>query len=328
MRQRLQLTVLFVAMLVLSACSTPSTPSSEADQLRNIVVGMPFIPNIQFAHFYVAASEGYFAEEGLDVTFDYNFENDVVQRIATNNQITFALASADSILLARSKGLPVKAVMATTQAFPIAFISKESRGITSTDDLRGKTIGIPGRFGASYIGLQALLKAGQLSENDVTIQEVGFAQVAALTEDKVDVVSGYINNEPIQLTKAGINVNILAVSELYPIASDHLIVSEKTLAEDRELVVKFSRALRKGMNHVSENPAPSFQAALQAIPEANKGDPVIGLAILNATITLWQAADIGVIQTANWQKTYELLLDMGLISSDVSLEAAYDTSFR
>lgn len=325
MRQRLHLSLVFVVLFVLSACGTPA---SDSGSLRKIVVGMPYIPNIQFAHFYVAAAEGFFAAEGLDVTFDYNFENDVVQRIATNNQITFALASADSILLARSKGLPVKAVMATTQAFPIAFISKQTTGITTTDDLRGKTIGIPGRFGASYIGLQALLKAGQLTENDVTIQEVGFAQVAALSDDKVDVVSGYINNEPIQLAKAGIDVNVLAVSELYPIASDHLIVSEKTLTDDRKLVAQFTRALIKGMNRVSEQPEDAYQTALQSIPEANHGDPAIGLAILDATVTLWQAADVGVIQVANWQKTYDLLIDMGLITSDVQIDAAYDISFR
>ncbi len=325
MRQRLRVTMLLVFVLLLSACGAPASNTGE---LRQIVVGMPYIPNIQFAHFYVAELEGYFAEEGLDVTFDYNFENDVVQRIATNNQIAFALASADSILLARSKGLPVKAVMATTQAFPIGFISKTATGIATAQDLRGKTIGIPGRFGASYIGLQAVLRASDMTEADVTIQEVGFAQVAALSEDKVDVVSGYINNEPIQLAKAGIDVNVLAVSELYPLASDHLIVSEKTLTEDRELVVKFTRALLKGMNRVSEQPDASYQTALQAIPEANRVDPAIGKAVLEATIALWQAADIGVIQVANWQNTHDLLVSMGLITADVQVEAAYDTSIR
>lgn len=325
MRQRLRFALMLAVVLMLNACATPSSNTSE---LRSIVVGMPYIPNIQFAHFYVADAEGYFAEEGLDVTFDYNFENDVVQRIATNNQITFALASADSILLARSKGLPVKAVMATTQAFPIGFISKSATGITDVQDLRGKTIGIPGRFGASYIGLQAIMRASNLTENDVTIQEIGFAQVAALTDDKVDVVSGYINNEPIQLANAGVAVNVLRVNELYPLASDHLIVSEKTLSEDRELVMKFSRALLKGMNVVSENPNKAYQTALQAIPEANQVDPRIGMDVLEATIALWQAADVGVIQVNNWQNTHALLVQMELIPADLAVDAAYDTTIR
>lgn len=325
MRQRHRVTMLLVFVLLLSACGAPASSSSE---LRQIIVGMPYIPNIQFAHFYVADLEGYFAEEGLDVTFDYNFENDVVQRIATNNQITFALASADSILLARSKGLPIKAVMATTQAFPIGLISKTATGVSSAQDLRNKTIGIPGRFGASYIGLQAILRASGLTEADITIQEVGFAQVAALSDDKVDVVTGYINNEPIQLANSGIAVNVIEVNSLYPLASDHLIVSEQTLTEDRDLVLKFTRALRKGMNRVSEEPDAAYQTALQAIPEANQVDPRIGIAVLKATIALWQAADVGVIQVANWQNTHDLLVSMGLITTDVQVDAAYDTTVR
>ena len=105
-----------IALLMLVACA--GQPAATAR--RAIIVGMPYIPNVQFAHFYLAAEKGFFKDEGLDVTFDYNFENDVVQRIATKNKIEFALASADSILLARAQGLPVKAVMSTSQEFPVA----------------------------------------------------------------------------------------------------------------------------------------------------------------------------------------------------------------
>lgn len=324
MRVRLHVVLVMMCLFVLSSCATAVQPTSE---LRSIVVGMPFIPNVQFAHFYIADQEGYFADEGLSVTFDYNFENDVVQRIATNNQITFALASADSILLARSKGLPVKAVMATTQSFPIGFISKSGIGITSIDDLRGKSIGIPGRFGASYIGLQAILRAGNLTEDDVRIQEIGFTQVVALREDNVDVVSGYVNNEPIQLRNAGVDVNVLAVSELYPLASDHLIVSEQTLSTDRALVEKFTRALLRGMNRVNQDPDVAFNVAVTAIPEAKRVDPNLGVAILKETVRLWQPENLGVIQVSNWQNTYTLLQQMNLISAELPLQDAFDTSF-
>ncbi|MBM4413231.1 MAG: ABC transporter substrate-binding protein [Chloroflexi bacterium] len=324
MRVRLHIVLVMICLFVLSGCATAVQPTSE---LRPIVVGMPFIPNVQFAHFYVADQEGYFADEGLSVTFDYNFENDVVQRIATNNQITFALASADSILLARSKGLPVKAVMATTQSFPIGFISKSNTGITSLDDLRGKSIGIPGRFGASYIGLQAILRAGNLTEDDVRIQEIGFTQVVALREDNVDVVSGYVNNEPIQLRNAGVDVNVLAVSELYPLASDHLIVSEQTLSTDRALVEKFTRAMLRGMNRVNQDPDAAFKVAVTAIPEAKRVDPNLGVAILKETVRLWQPENLGVIQVSNWQNTYTLLQQMNLINAELPLQDAFDTSF-
>jgi NitT/TauT family transport system substrate-binding protein len=314
-----------IAGLVIVACGNATPTSTPTD----IVVGMPYIPNVQFAHFYVAAQKGYFAEAGLNVTFDYNFENDVVQRIATANQIQFALASADSILLARAQGMPVRAVMATSQEFPVAFISKQATPLQSPADLVGASVGIPGRFGASYIGLQALLYAGGLTEADVDIQEVGFAQVAALREDRVAVVSGYANNEPIQLAAQGVPVNVLRVADVYPMASDHLIVNESLIADHPERVAAFVTALQKGMNDVIADPKAAHDIALTYIPEAKQGDTAITVQVLEATTAMWQANTdvVGRIQPAAWQKSAELLQNIGVLTPPVDLSAAYDLTF-
>lgn len=316
--------VLLLAM-VMCACGsvTPATPTIK------IVVGMPYIPNVQFAHFYVAQQQGYFAAAGLDVTFDYNFENDVVQRVATNNGIQFALASADSILLARAQGIPVRAVMATSQEYPIAFISKQSAPLTSPADLVGKTIGIPGRFGASYIGLQALLRAGSLTESDVTIQEIGFNQVPVLLSDKVQVISGYANNEPLQLAAAGTPVSVLRVADVAPIASDHLIVSEQYLRDNRDIVGKFTAALQQGMAQVAKDPEAAYATSLTFIPEAKPADKTVTIAILKATVAMWQAntTALGLIHPQQWEQTHALLRGIELLKNDVSLADAYDTSF-
>jgi len=314
-----------IAGLVIVACGNATPTATPTD----IVVGMPYIPNVQFAHFYVAAQKGYFAEAGLNVTFDYNFENDVVQRIATENQIQFALASADSILLARAQGMPVRAVMATSQEFPVAFISKADTPLQSPADLVGTSVGIPGRFGASYIGLQALLYAGGLQESDVDIQEVGFAQVAALREDRVAVVSGYANNEPIQLAAQGVPVNVLRVADVYPMASDHLIVNESLIADHPERVAAFVTALQKGMNDVIADPKAAHDIALTYIPEAKQGDTAVTLQILEATVAMWQANTdvVGRIHPDAWQKSAELLQSIGALTQPADLATAYDLSF-
>ena len=314
-----------ISLFMLVACA--SQPATTAR--RAIIVGMPYIPNIHFAHFYVAAEKGFFAEEGLDVTFDYNFENDVVQRIATKNKIEFALASADSVLLARAQGLPVKAVMSTSQAFPVAFMSKSTLPLASPADLKGKVIGIPGRFGASYIGLQALLYAGGLTESDVTIQEIGFNQVPALLSDKVQIISGYANNEPIQLAAQGTAVNVLRVSNFYPMASDQLIVNESLITAEKDVVTKFTRALQKGMQAVSDDPAAAYTTSLKYIPEAKTADQAVTTEILKATVAMWQGNTntFGLIQPAQWAKTHELLRSVLLLKQDVDVTTAYDVSF-
>ncbi len=314
-----------IALLMLVACA--GQPAATAR--RAIIVGMPYIPNVQFAHFYLAAEKGFFKDEGLDVTFDYNFENDVVQRIATKNKIEFALASADSILLARAQGLPVKAVMSTSQEFPVAFMSKSTLTLATPADLKGKVIGIPGRFGASYIGLQALLHAGGLTEADVTIQEIGFNQVPALLSDKVQIISGYANNEPIQLAAQGTAVNVLRVADFYPMASDQLIVNESLISGEKDVITKFTRALQKGMQAVSDDPAAAYTISLKYIPEAKPADQAVTTDVLKATVAMWKAntTTLGLIQPAQWAKTHELLRSVGALKQDLDVTTAYDASF-
>ena len=233
------------------------------------------------------------------------------------------------MLLARAQGLPVKAVMSTSQAFPVAFMSKSTLPLASPADLKGKVIGIPGRFGASYIGLQALLYAGGLTESDVTIQEIGFNQVPALLSDKVQIISGYANNEPIQLAAQGTAVNVLRVSNFYPMASDQLIVNESLITAEKDVVTKFTRALQKGMQAVSDDPAAAYTTSLKYIPEAKTADQAVTTEILKATVAMWQGNTntFGLIQPAQWAKTHELLRSVLLLKQDVDVTTAYDVSF-
>lgn len=320
--RRILLAVLVLGVLV----SCGAAPAATTKELRKVTVGMPYIPNIQFAAFYVAKEQGYFQAAGLDVTFDYNYENDVVQRVATGSGVDFALASADTILLARAQGVPVKAVMATSQQFPVGFISKKDVPLATAADLKGKVIGIPGRFGASYFGLNALLKSAGLTENDIVLLEIGFAQTPALMEDKVQVISGYVNNEPIQLQQSGVDINVLPVATNVDVASDHLIVSEKTLSGDKALVTAFVGALQHGMQTAIDDPKLGLSASMAQIPEAQRGDQAVAAAVLAATTPMWQRSGsaLGVMQPDAWQRSAEVLVSMGTLKADADVASAYD----
>jgi NitT/TauT family transport system substrate-binding protein len=341
---RLSIILVLLTALIAAGCgATPTAAPTPAaaeptapTTLRPVVMGFPYIPNIQFAHFYLADAKGYYEAEGLDVTFDYNYETDVVQRVAQGT-LQFALASGDSVLLARSQGLPIMTVMTNSQRFPTVLFSKTEANIKTPKDLTrdGVTVGIPGRFGASWIGLLALLYAENIPREAVNVQEIGFTQVAAISEGKVTVATGYGNNEPIQLERQGIPVNVIRIADYFPLASDGLITNEQLVAGDPDVVRKFVRATLRGMADVIADPDAAFVTALDYIPELKSADQAtqdLQRAVLQATLDYWQSdktktEGLGFCDETNWRETYAFLRESGLLATDVDATKAFTNQF-
>src|SRR3972149_3402360 len=203
--KRLHLALL---LLTLTACagSAPvpptATPVIAQASLTHVKLAMGYIPDIQFAPFYVAAEKGYFAQQGIEIEFVTMFEKDSVPLLGTN-EMQFANVSAEQIIQARAQGLPGKYVMKWWEKYPVAVVSKEAKGIKTPADLKGRKVGLPGLYGASYVGLRALLNSQSIQESDVQLESIGFTQAEALTADQVEAAVVYANNEPVKLKAAG-----------------------------------------------------------------------------------------------------------------------------
>ena len=102
--KKVVLLMLGLAVSLMGCISISST--NEAGEIRRIKLPMGYIPNIQYAPFYVAVEKGYFAEEGIEIEFDYSFETDGVALVGAG-ELPFAVASGEQVLLARSQELPL-----------------------------------------------------------------------------------------------------------------------------------------------------------------------------------------------------------------------------
>lgn len=324
--------MLLVSLLLLVACAgggaPTESPAASGNGLTPVTAAFSYIPNVQFAPFYVADSKGYYAEAGLEVAFDYNFETDVMPRVAQGN-VDFAHGSGLSVLLARQQNLPVAMVMTHYQQFPVVFFSKAANNIETVEDMHGKSMGIPGRYGANYYALQALLYASGMTEADLDIQEIGFTQIEAILADNVEIATGYAMNEPVQLRQLGEEINVIRVADIYPVAGDGIITNETMIETQPELVRAFVQATLRGLQDTLENPDEAFEICLQPayIPEASLGDPELQRQVLVESLPYWEATQLGYTNPAVWEQSHTFLRDIELLTEDVPVNDAFTNAF-
>ena len=310
---------LLLVVLFVAGCGG----SEETAEVRRIRLPMGFIADPQYAPFYVAVDKGYYAEEGLEIEFDYSFETDGIALVGAN-ELPFAIVSGEQVILARGQGLPVVYVLEWFQRYPIAVISRAEAGIDSPEDLAGRNVGLPGFFGASYVGFIGLLRANDLTQADVEANEIGFNQVESLRTGQSEAVVGYVNNEPVQLAAMGEAINVIDVADYTDMVANGVITNETTLAENPELVEGFVRAMLRGLEDTLDNPEEAYEISKKYVEGLDDGR----MNVLEASLPLWQAETLGVTDAAAWQQTQAVLLEIGFLDEPVeNLEAAFTNDF-
>ena len=309
--------------LSLTACTGSGVQNGAVKKIR---LPMGYIPNIQFAPFYLAIEKGYFKDAGVEIEFDYSFETDGVSLVGAG-ELPFAVVSGEQVLLARSQGVPVTYVTAWYQKFPVSVIAAPELNIKEPADLRGQKIGVPGLFGANYIGAQALLFSAGLKPEDVTFEAIGFNQVGAFASGQSKVVVVYTANEPIQLRAQGVDLTELRVSDYAQLASNGILASEKVIADDPNLVRAFVGAFIKGLKDTIEDPDEAMTISAKYIPDFNTLDANVQKQVLATSIEMWKAERLGYSDPHAWENMQNVLFDMGLIKEKLDLNKAFTNEF-
>lgn len=318
--------MLVTIVFFLVACNPTKTGQSAANALQKIRLPMGYIPNVQYAPFYVAAEKGFFRQAGLEIEFDYSFETDGVALVGAN-ELPFSLVSGEQVLLARAQGLPVVYVMAWWHDYPVAVAAMAEKGVHTPADLKGLKIGLPGLFGASYIGLRALLDAGGLTEEDVRLESIGFNQVEALISGRVDTVVIYANNEPIQLENLGYKVDLVRVADYVELSSNGLLSNETTIANNPDLVKRMVGALQKGIAYTLEHPDEAFELCKKYVEGLDPANQKVQRAVLNASLEFWKSDHPGYSSPESWENMQRVLLEMGMLEAPLALDKAFTNQF-
>jgi NitT/TauT family transport system substrate-binding protein len=315
--------VLLALGLVAAIAGCAGKTASPSGGGTSLTVGLGYIPSVQFAPFYLADQAGYYTTAGLKVTFQNKIETDLVRLVGAGT-IDIGVADGTDVIPAVSQGIPVRYVATLYRAFPSVVFAKKSTGIATAADLRGRKIGIPGRYGSSWVMLQALLGSAGLTQDDVQIVEYpDFGQLAGVQQGAVDAATGFVNNEPVQLNLGGTPTTILAVDSIVPLPGPGLISGTSTLSSKQAAVAAFVAATLRAMNDIAADPAKGLDAAIKVVPELANDRPT-QTAVLEATIAAWKgpagSGAFGSIDAASWQRSIEFMGIIGLVPNTVTVD--------
>jgi len=311
------------------AAGSSAEPSSAPVKLT---VGLGYVPNVQFAQFYLADQAGYYRDAGLDVTFQNGRDADLIP-LAAQGQVDVAIADGTSVIPAVSHGIDVRYLATIYAKFPNVVFAKASSGIKTAADLKGRKIGTPGNYGSSWIMLQALLDSAGLTTADAKISYYpDYGQLIGVEQGQVDAATGFANNEPLQLARTGSPPVVLTVDSIVPLPGNGLIAGTKTLQTKRDAIALFIGATLRAMDEISADPEKGMTAAIKAVPEI-ASDRDAQRSVLDATIDMWHSTltdsqGLGAIDLDGWTKSIAFMtrLQPELVPNPVTVDGVVDDS--
>ncbi|HEY4226827.1 MAG TPA: ABC transporter substrate-binding protein [Candidatus Limnocylindrales bacterium] len=331
-RTRLALTLALGVLIAACSAGPGASPgcgcatfpnAASVPTMTALNVGLGYIPSVQFAPFYLAQQAGYYRDAGLDVTFENKIDPDLIT-LTGQGAIDVSVADGTDVIPAGSQGIPVQYIATLYGTYPSIVFAKTSSGIKTAADLKGKKIGIPGKYGSSWIMLQALLKSVGLTPDDATIVEYpDYGQGVAVQGGAVDAATGFANNEPVQLELSGTHAVVLHVDDVVALPGPGLISSKATLTSKQNPIAAFVAATLRAMTEIAADPKVGLDASIAAEPDLGS-NRATQQAILAATIATWSPASgggaFGTIDHAGWQASITYMQTLGLVPNPVTVD--------
>jgi len=296
-----------------------------ADENPNDVkLQLQWVTQAQFAGYYVALDEGFYEEEGLNVTILPGGPDIAPPQVLAGGGADVMLNWMPSALAAREKGLPVVNIAQPFKTSGLMLTCWKDTGITSVEDFKGKTIGV-WFYGNEYPFLSWMSQAGISTDggpDGVTVLKQGF-NVDPLLQRQADCISTMTYNEYGQVLDAGVSPDELVTFKYedqgVATLEDGIYALESNL-EDPEFVdkmVRFVRASMKGWKWAEENP--DAAAAIVLENDETGAQTEAHQVRMMGEIAKLTAGSNGALDEADYQRTVDTLLAGG---SDPVISAA------
>ncbi|PRR84489.1 ABC transporter substrate-binding protein [Clostridium vincentii] len=259
MKKNLLAMLLVVVMggVMLTGCGTKEADTTKTDgELDKVNLQLKWLPQSQFMGYYVAASKGYYEDEGIDINILPGGSDIIAEQNVSNGAADIGVTWVSSLMTYQAQGYELQEIAQTFQESGLLLVSKKTTGINSAKDLAGKKVS--NWFGGNEYEVLALLEKYKLDKtNDLELVQQDYT-MDQLQEGTVDVASAMTYNEFGLLLENGIskdNLNVINMNdEGVAMLEDCLFVNSEWASKNEDLVARFLRASIKGWQDACADP--------------------------------------------------------------------------
>jgi NitT/TauT family transport system substrate-binding protein len=313
-------------VVVLVGCSTASPTEVTSVPPRALKVQLDWLHTIEYAGFYMAEANGYFAEENLSVEFISSDGSISPTNALSSGEVEFAVTGADTLLRARESGEDLVAFATIYQRLPLAFMSLAENNILVPADLVGKTIMLSMDRTSEY-AFRAMIQVAGIDISTINLVPREVFDEAPLLNHEVDVMDVFVTNQVVQMNRAGVAVNlILPVDYGVEMYVNTIVTTQALIDAEPEVVAAFTRAITRGFQAAIDDPAAATTATVNMNPDLVYESE---LESMNSSLPFINPSTSrpGMMSATTWQFIYGMLEEQNILTQEQDIAAAYNLSF-
>jgi NitT/TauT family transport system substrate-binding protein len=333
--------LLVAALIALAGCGGEDEDGdaggtgAEPAELDSVTVQLKWVTQAQFAGYYAAKDQGYYEDEGLDVTIRPGGPDIVPEQVVLGGQAEFGLNWLDNTLATRDQGGDIINIAQVYTRSGMTEITWKDSGIDAIQELEGKKVGV-WLGGNEHKLFAALNKNGLDPQKDVQIVAQPFDMNLFLNRE-IDAAAAMTYNELAQVLEQENpdtgelytldDLNVFKMSELGTGAlEDGVFVRSDWIGdeENQDIAKRFLKASFKGWVYCRDNSEECLQIVLDNGPTLPEGHQRWQLNEANDLI--WPAPlGIGIMDPESWAITKQIALDYDIIKNEPNDAETYRT---
>jgi NitT/TauT family transport system substrate-binding protein/putative hydroxymethylpyrimidine transport system substrate-binding protein len=269
---------------------------------------LDFTPNAVHSGIYAAQREGFYRDEGIDLTIRQPGESTDAPKLLAAGRADFAILDIHDLGIARERGIDLVGTVPLVQRPLAAVIARGDRGIARPRDLEGRTVGVTGLPSDEAV-VDSEVSADGGNPAKVKRVTIGFNAISSLAAGKVDAATGFWNAEGVALRRQGVPIHIFKVNRYGapPYPELVLVAARQTIQGDPELAESMLAATKRGYELTVDNPERALDDLLAEVPNLERAEQQAQLDVLLSDLRP-QPFDPAVLRAwARWDLEHDLL---------------------